>query len=54
MFYRNMINQHMENRPISEEETTLLDVLLEQLDNQEYDITERHIDGIIWVSKSQE
>ncbi|KAG0615761.1 hypothetical protein M758_5G064800 [Ceratodon purpureus] len=50
-FYMNMINQHREERrknPISEEQKIFLDVMLEQLDNSKYEITEELIKGTIW------
>ena len=53
VFYRNVIDEHRENRrknPVSEGEETLLDVLLKQLNHPEYGVTEEHINGVIWVS----
>ncbi|KAG0591031.1 hypothetical protein KC19_1G143900 [Ceratodon purpureus] len=50
-FHINMVNQHREERrknPISEEQKTFLDVMLEQLDNSKYEITEELIKGAIW------
>ena len=56
LFTRNVIDEHRENRrknPVSEEEETMLDVLLEQLNHPEDGVTEEHIFGVIWVSNIQ-
>jgi hypothetical protein len=53
VFNRNVIEQHKEDRrkhPVSEEQKTLLDVLLDQLEHPEHGITDEHVKGIIWVS----
>jgi hypothetical protein len=53
VFSRNVIEQHKEDRrkhPVSEEQKTLLDVLLDQLEHPEHGVTEEHVTGIIWVS----
>ncbi|KAG0629923.1 hypothetical protein M758_1G139600 [Ceratodon purpureus] len=50
-FHINMVNQHREERrknPISEEQKTFLDVMLEQLENSKYEITDELIKGAIW------
>lgn len=50
-FYANVVSQHKEERrknPISEGQQTLLDVLLKQLENPEYNYTEEHIISFIW------
>ena len=50
VFYRNVIDDHRENwrkNPVLELEETLLDVLLEQLNHPEYEVTEEHINGVI-------
>jgi hypothetical protein len=52
-FNRNVIEQHKEDRrkhPISEEQKTLLDVLLDQLEHPEHGITDEHVKGVLWVS----
>ena len=52
VFYRDVIDEHRENRrknPVSEGEATLLDVLLEQLNDPECGVTEEHVNGVIWV-----
>jgi hypothetical protein len=53
VFSRNVIEQHKEDRrmhPISEGQKTLLDVVLDQLEHPEHDVTYEHVKGIIWVS----
>jgi hypothetical protein len=53
VFTRNVIDQHKEDRrkhPVSEEQKTLLDVLLDQLEHLEHGVTEEHVQDIIWVS----
>lgn len=46
VFYRNVIDQHREDRktnPILEGKKTLLDEVLEHLDSSEHEITEENI-----------
>ena len=53
VFYRNVIDEHRENRmknPVLEGKETLLDVLLEPLNHPEYGVTEEHINAVIWMS----
>jgi hypothetical protein len=53
VFSQNVIEQHKEDRrkhPILDEQKTLLDVLLDQLEHPEHGVTDEHVNGIIWVS----
>ncbi|KAG0576333.1 hypothetical protein KC19_5G072200 [Ceratodon purpureus] len=51
LFYTKLVNEHKEERrknPVSEDKKTMLDVLLEQLENPEFDVTEEHVSCTIW------
>ena len=53
LFHKNMVDEHRERRrknPVSEWDRTLLDVLLDQIENSDFEVTEEHVKGVIWVS----